>query len=60
MTIRHTRKQWADLQEQEKKAAKHRVSRAEKKRLGEVGRKSGNYVPRLQKALRDYKGAKEK
>jgi hypothetical protein len=54
VSIRHTRKQWDDLQEQERKAQSrtNRTSRAEKKRLGEVGRKSDSYVPRLEKAPR--------
>ena len=52
MSIRHTRKQWSDLREQDRKALANETSRAEKKRLGEVGRKSGNYVPRLEKAPR--------
>lgn len=57
MSIRHTRKQWMDTINQEKESRAKRVSRAEKKRLGEVGPKSGNYVPRLTKALRALKGS---
>lgn len=57
MSIRHTRKQWSDLQDQEKNAKAKELSRAERKRLGEVGHKSGNFVPRLHKALRALKGS---
>lgn len=57
MSIRHTRKQWSDLQDQDKNAKAKELSRAERKRLGEVGRKSGNFVPRLFKALRALKGS---
>lgn len=58
MSIRHTRKQWSDLQDQDKNAKAQKLSRAERKRLGEVGRKSGNFVPRLTKLLRASKGEK--
>ena len=58
MSIRHTRKQWSDLQDQEKNAKAKELSRAERKRLDMVGRKSGNYVPRLTKLPRASKGEK--
>lgn len=54
MTIRHTRKQWADLQQQEKD--ERRAAKARRK-AGEA--KPRNDVPRLTKALRKYKGSKD-